>query len=145
MASFLSARNTRTDGYGGAREERVRLPLDVFRAVRTAVSPGNLRMQVYPGRLYTLAVSSTSWTTADIHFDVPAGFTLDDYFDARLVTTPFGLYDCDVPCDASVAIVVSHVDAARDVTRELEEVHVAIDGGPARSRIVRAPDEKRES
>jgi 2,4-dienoyl-CoA reductase-like NADH-dependent reductase (Old Yellow Enzyme family) len=40
MASFLSARNTRTDGYGGAREERVRLPLDVFRAVRTAVSPG---------------------------------------------------------------------------------------------------------
>jgi 2,4-dienoyl-CoA reductase-like NADH-dependent reductase (Old Yellow Enzyme family) len=38
MASFLSARNTRTDGYGGARENRVRLPLDVFRAVRAAVS-----------------------------------------------------------------------------------------------------------
>jgi dimethylglycine catabolism A len=37
MASFLSARNTRTDGYGGAREQRVRLPLEVFRAVRTAV------------------------------------------------------------------------------------------------------------
>ena len=30
MASFLSARNTRTDGYGGARENRVRLPLEVF-------------------------------------------------------------------------------------------------------------------
>jgi 2,4-dienoyl-CoA reductase-like NADH-dependent reductase (Old Yellow Enzyme family) len=37
MASFLSARNTRTDGYGGAREHRVRLPLEVFRAVRAAV------------------------------------------------------------------------------------------------------------
>src|SRR6185503_9575019 len=34
MASFLSARNTRDDGYGGPRENRVRLPLDVFRAVR---------------------------------------------------------------------------------------------------------------
>lgn len=38
MASFLSARNTRTDGYGGARENRVRLPVEVLRAVRGAVS-----------------------------------------------------------------------------------------------------------
>lgn len=37
MASFLSATNTRDDGYGGARENRVRLPLEVFRAVRSAV------------------------------------------------------------------------------------------------------------
>ncbi len=37
MASFLSATNTRGDGYGGARENRVRLPLDVFDAVRAAV------------------------------------------------------------------------------------------------------------
>ena len=34
MASFLSARNTRSDGYGGVRENRVRLPLEVYRAVR---------------------------------------------------------------------------------------------------------------
>ena len=37
MASFLSARNTRADGYGGARENRVRLPLEVYRAVRKRV------------------------------------------------------------------------------------------------------------
>lgn len=37
MASFLSARNTREDGYGGAREHRVRLPLEVYRAVRERV------------------------------------------------------------------------------------------------------------
>jgi 2,4-dienoyl-CoA reductase-like NADH-dependent reductase (Old Yellow Enzyme family) len=37
LASFLSALNTRTDGYGGAREQRVRLPLEVFAAVRAAV------------------------------------------------------------------------------------------------------------
>lgn len=37
MASFLSALNTRPDGYGGPRENRVRLPLDVFRAVRARV------------------------------------------------------------------------------------------------------------
>ena len=37
MASFLSATNTRTDGYGGSREQRVRLPLEVYRAVRASV------------------------------------------------------------------------------------------------------------
>ena len=34
MASFLSRTNTRDDGYGGARENRVRLPLEVYAAVR---------------------------------------------------------------------------------------------------------------
>ncbi|HEX8851901.1 MAG TPA: hypothetical protein VF754_00360, partial [Pyrinomonadaceae bacterium] len=37
MASFLSARNDRADGYGGAREQRVRLPLEVYAAVRERV------------------------------------------------------------------------------------------------------------
>ncbi len=37
MASFLSALNTRQDGYGGPREHRVRLPLEVFREVRDRV------------------------------------------------------------------------------------------------------------
>ena len=38
MASFLSALNTREDGYGGPRANRVRLPLETFHAVRAAVS-----------------------------------------------------------------------------------------------------------
>jgi 2,4-dienoyl-CoA reductase-like NADH-dependent reductase (Old Yellow Enzyme family) len=37
MASFLSRTNTREDGYGGARENRVRLPLEVFADVRRRV------------------------------------------------------------------------------------------------------------
>jgi 2,4-dienoyl-CoA reductase-like NADH-dependent reductase (Old Yellow Enzyme family) len=37
MAGFLSALNNRDDDYGGSRENRVRLPLEVFRAVRKKV------------------------------------------------------------------------------------------------------------
>lgn len=37
MASFLSGRNDRCDGYGSTREGRVRLPLEVFREVRRQV------------------------------------------------------------------------------------------------------------
>lgn len=37
MSSFLSALNDRDDGYGGSRETRVRLPLEVYRKVRESV------------------------------------------------------------------------------------------------------------
>jgi len=40
MASFLSARNTRSDGYGGSLQGRVRLPLEVLTAVRALRAPG---------------------------------------------------------------------------------------------------------
>lgn len=40
MASFLSRRNDRTDGYGGSREHRIRLPVEVYAAVRAATDPG---------------------------------------------------------------------------------------------------------
>jgi acetyl-CoA acetyltransferase len=41
--------------------------------------------------------------------------TMDDYLAARPITSPFGLYDCDVPCDASIAIVVSDASVAGDL------------------------------
>ncbi|MGV0803379.1 thiolase family protein, partial [Mycolicibacterium elephantis] len=40
--------------------------------------------------------------------------TMDDYLAARPVSTPFGLFDCDVPVDGSIAVVVSHADYAAD-------------------------------
>lgn len=39
--------------------------------------------------------------------------TLDDYLASPLIATPLRLYDCDVPCDGAVAIVVSRMDVAR--------------------------------
>jgi acetyl-CoA acetyltransferase/uncharacterized OB-fold protein len=44
--------------------------------------------------------------------------TMEDYLSARMITTPFGLYDCDVPCDGAVAVIVSAVDVARDMPRK---------------------------
>ena len=40
--------------------------------------------------------------------------TMDDYLSARMISNPFGLLDCDVPVDGSVAFVVSTADAAPD-------------------------------
>ncbi len=43
--------------------------------------------------------------------------TMDDYLSARPITSPFGLYDCDVPCDGSIAVVVSAASMAADRPR----------------------------
>jgi acetyl-CoA acetyltransferase/uncharacterized OB-fold protein len=43
--------------------------------------------------------------------------TMEDYLHARMITTPFGLYDCDVPCDGAVAVIVSATAAARDLAK----------------------------
>jgi len=43
--------------------------------------------------------------------------TMDDYLAARPITSPFGLYDCDVPCDASIAVVVSDASVAGDLPK----------------------------
>jgi acetyl-CoA acetyltransferase len=40
--------------------------------------------------------------------------TMADYLGARLVSTPFGLLDCDVPIDGSIAVVVSNAEYAGD-------------------------------
>src|SRR5207249_655140 len=55
------------------------------------------------------------------------------YLRARMVTWPFGLYDCDVPVDGSTAVVVSAADAARDLPHpavRINAVGSAIRGRP---------------
>jgi len=48
--------------------------------------------------------------------------TMDQYLEARMITTPFGLYDCDVPCDGAIALVVSALDTAADTPSPIVRV-----------------------
>ncbi len=60
--------------------------------------------------------------------------TIDDYFAARMITTPFRLFDCDAPVDGSTAVVVSHAKHARDVDHpvaRVEAVGTALRGRPS--------------
>jgi acetyl-CoA acetyltransferase len=63
-----------------------------------------------------------------------APMSMDDYFDARMITTPFCLYDCDAPCDGSTAVIVSRIDRAKDLRKpplRIEAVGSAIHGRPS--------------
>lgn len=60
--------------------------------------------------------------------------TIEEYLSARWISTPFCLYDCDVPVDGATAVIVSHVDAARDLRRRplrIEAVGSALHGRPS--------------
>jgi acetyl-CoA acetyltransferase len=60
--------------------------------------------------------------------------SLADYLSARPISTPLGLYDCDVPADGATALVISRVEAARDLRRRpirVEAAGCAIHGRPS--------------
>lgn len=55
--------------------------------------------------------------------------TMDAYMNARMISTPFCLFDCDVPCDGATAVIVSALGAARNLRHRpvrLEAVGSAI-------------------
>ncbi|HXY92434.1 MAG TPA: thiolase family protein [Acidimicrobiia bacterium] len=59
--------------------------------------------------------------------------TMEEYLDARVISTPLCLYDCDVPIDGSTAFVVSPADVARDLPQPavgIEAVGVALTARP---------------
>lgn len=60
--------------------------------------------------------------------------TMEDYFAARMISTPFCLFDCDVPADGATAIIVSRRERARDLrkpTLRVEAVGTALRGRPS--------------
>ncbi|MDQ1449917.1 MAG: hypothetical protein QOC79_2888, partial [Actinomycetota bacterium] len=60
--------------------------------------------------------------------------SMDDYMAARMISSPFCLYDCDVPCDGATAVIVSRRDRAKDLRNpplRVEAVGTRIDGRPS--------------
>lgn len=60
--------------------------------------------------------------------------TMDDYLSARMIADPLCLFDCDLPCDGSTALVISHVDTATDSAHVPIQVHAvgtAVRGRPS--------------
>lgn len=43
--------------------------------------------------------------------------SMEQYFDARMIAEPLGLYDCDIPIDGACVVIVSSSDAAADTRK----------------------------
>ena len=65
-------------------------------------------------QLGAIAINARNHAAANPKAIYTEPMTMDDYLTARPISEPFGLYDCDVPCDGSTAVVVSHRDHSKD-------------------------------
>jgi acetyl-CoA acetyltransferase len=60
--------------------------------------------------------------------------TMEDYLGARIISTPFGLFDCDAPCDGSTVVIVSAIETAADAPKPVvrfESMGTALRGRPS--------------
>jgi hypothetical protein len=65
QTSFISRKNTREDGYGGPLDRRLRLPLEVFAAVRASVPPDFSRKSASKGGSRRAYATSARQSLAD--------------------------------------------------------------------------------
>ncbi|MDT5178351.1 MAG: hypothetical protein QOJ95_2549 [Mycobacterium sp.] len=105
---------------GGARTTSWQMPFGATSAAHTLALNAQRHFQRYGTTRETLGWialnqrANAALNPTAIYRDP---MTMDDYLNARPITTPFGLYDCDVPCDGAVAVVVSAIDVARDLPK----------------------------
>jgi acetyl-CoA acetyltransferase len=58
--------------------------------------------------------------------------TREEYFDARMISEPFGLYDYCMECDGAVAVITTTPERARDLRRPPVHVMGSAAGGAGR-------------
>jgi acetyl-CoA acetyltransferase/uncharacterized OB-fold protein len=126
-STYATLASSGSGGSGGATGQRVSGPLREWRAPFGAMSAANwiaMNANQYLHRygapremLGLIAVNGRANAGLNPAAIYREPMTMDDYLSARPITSPFGLYDCDVPCDGSIAVIVSDASVAADLPR----------------------------
>ena len=66
-------------------------------------------------KMATLAVTQRRHGLKNPHAYFKVPLTREDYLDSRMVAYPFCLYDCDIPVQGAVAVVLTTAERARDL------------------------------
>jgi acetyl-CoA acetyltransferase len=109
-----------------------------------AVSAGNWLAQVATRRMHEFGLSRQQLAQIALNGRRNASrnpkaifrdpLTMEDYLAARMISSPLCLFDCDVPCDGSTVVIVSHRDYARDAPKPVAHVNAigtALRGRPS--------------
>jgi len=65
----------------------------------------------------------------------PVELTVDEYLNARMVSRPVSIYDCDIPVQGAGAFIITTSDRAADLTHPAAYVHGIADGTPPRRSV----------
>jgi acetyl-CoA acetyltransferase len=61
----------------------------------------------------------------------PVELTMEDYLNARMVSRPVSIYDCDIPVQGAGAFIITTAERAADLAQRPAYVHGIADGVPA--------------
>jgi acetyl-CoA acetyltransferase len=70
-----------------------------------------------------VAVNNRQWASQNPAAAMREPFTMDDYMNARMIRSPLGLLDMDLPIDAAEAIVITTAERAKDLPNRPVYIH----------------------
>ena len=126
---------TGTNAVTGSREWM--LPFHEYSAVNMAAMVAQRHMHDFGTtreQLGAIAVTARRHAALNELAVYRSPMTMADYLGARWISEPLGLYDCDVPVDGSVAVIVSAADYAADCPNlavRIAAVGTALRGRPS--------------
>lgn len=65
----------------------------------------------------------------------PVELSVEDYLNARMVSRPVSIFDCDIPVQGAGAFIITTAERAADLAQPAAYVHGIADGVPARRSI----------
>jgi acetyl-CoA acetyltransferase len=65
----------------------------------------------------------------------PVELSVQDYLNARMVSRPVSIFDCDIPVQGAGAFIITTAERAADLAQPAAYVHGIADGVPARRSI----------
>jgi acetyl-CoA acetyltransferase len=79
-------------------------------------------------QLAWIALTERAHAAGNPHAVFREPLTMDDYLSSRMISTPLSLYDCDIPMDGSMAVVISAPETTPDLRHwaEIEAVGSAM-------------------
>lgn len=92
-------------------------PFNVLSVVNLVAIYARAHMERYgttPEQLAQIALNARRNAQLNPKAVMRAPMSMDDYFNSRMISTPLRMFDCDVHCDGSTAIILSRADIARD-------------------------------
>jgi len=102
------------------------LPWSQYQAKYNSGSREQMATLILQLRRNGLAYENGYWTRYK-----PVELTVDDYLNARMVSRPVSIFDCDIPVQGAAAFIITTAERARDLAQPAAYVHGIADGVPA--------------
>lgn len=75
-----------------------------------------------------VAVNNRTGATKNPNAIMRKPITMEDHLSARMIRSPLGLLDCDLPCDCGEAMIVTTADVAKSLPKKPVYIHAATFG-----------------